>query len=363
MNVVRWGIVSAGKIASDFAKAISYTEGSEVAAIAARSISSAQKFASAHNIPKAYGSYDELLKDDDIDVIYVGSIANTHADVARKIILAKKPVVVEKPLSLTLNESASLIELAKESKVFLMEGLWTRCFPAMKKTSELIENGMIGDVICVQGDFGWRAKECPYPEDRFWDTKSGGTVYDIGMYLVHLGQLAYPNYKLQKVQAMGTMYNNVEITGLTNVQYQHPTDENKIGYVQFYCTGEANTEERVSIQGTKGRIVIHSPAHTPSSISLYREISRGSFEEERFHFPLTDYLKQMDQTNDWYYPGSIGFTYQIQDVCDAIKNHQLECKSFTHANSLELAYVIDEMLRQIRPSTTSSIHDEIMTVA
>ena len=70
-----------------------------------------------------------------------------------------------------------------------MEGLWTRCFPAMKKTSELIENGVIGDVVCVQGDFGWRAKECPYPEDRFWDTKSGGTVYDIGMYLVHLGQL------------------------------------------------------------------------------------------------------------------------------------------------------------------------------
>lgn len=343
---LQWGILSAGKISSDFAKAICSTEGNEVAAIAARSLSSAERFAKKHNIPKAYGSYDELLADKHIDVSYIGSIANTHAELARKALLAKKPVLVEKPLSLNLAESTSLVELAKEQKVFLMEGMWSRCFPAMKKVKNLIAQGEIGDVVCVQGDFGWRAQDCP-PEDRFWDLKSGGIVYDIGMYLAHLGQVAYPNYNLEKIHALGTMSNGVDITALTNIRYCSP-DSNASGYVQFYVSAQANTEERVSIQGTKGRIVIHPPAHTPKAISLFREKGRGSFLEEKFYFPLGHSLSQIDQREQWFYPGSIGFTYQIQDVCNAIRRGDLECEHFTHDHSLQLAFIIDQILKQIR---------------
>lgn len=155
---IRWGILSAGKIASDYAKAIAITHGAEVrasvvfigilvqvvmilersfltlsrciplfyslprqaAAVAARSSTKAQEFADKHDIPKAYGSYDELLADDDIDCVYVGSIADYHFPLAAQSILAGKPTVVEKPLTLRYGDTKSLVQLARQKNTFLM---------------------------------------------------------------------------------------------------------------------------------------------------------------------------------------------------------------------------------------------------
>jgi dihydrodiol dehydrogenase / D-xylose 1-dehydrogenase (NADP) len=116
---IRWGILSAGRISSDFAKAISITEGAECVAVAARNGVNAAEFAEKHNIPKSYGSYDELLNDPNVDVVYVGSIADQHAKMAKQSILARKPTVVEKPLTLTSTETTEIVQLAKKHNVFL----------------------------------------------------------------------------------------------------------------------------------------------------------------------------------------------------------------------------------------------------
>ena len=123
----------------------------KLAAIAARSLPSAQSFASQHNIPKAYGSYKELLQDSDVDVVYIGTVANSHEELARQAILAHKATIVEKPLCLTRKQTQELVDLSKEHNVFLMEGLWTRCSPPWKRLVNwsTLENGEFG--MCT----GW----------------------------------------------------------------------------------------------------------------------------------------------------------------------------------------------------------------
>ena len=292
---IRWGILSAGKIASDYAKATANTEGAQASAVAARSGAKAEQFAKEHDIPKLYGSYDELLADPEIDVVYVGSIADQHAKLATKALLAKKPTVVEKPLTLSLQESQKLIKLSQQQDVFLTEGLWTRCFPVMRKVRDLIESGKIGKIVMVQADFGWSTQACG-PDNHIWFPYSGGVTLDVGMYLAQLGQVAYDGEYIENIQSIGTPKNGVDHTVLTKVQYSNG------GFLQFYVTDEANTEERVVIQGTEGRIILDPPAHVPTIVRIQTDHGRGSAGEEVLEFPLED-----DSYTTWKYPGSIGF--------------------------------------------------------
>lgn len=357
---IRWGILSAGKISSDFAKAIAITDGADCVAVAARSVERAANFAKSHDIPVSYGSYEEILNDDNVDVVYVGSIADQHYKMATECLLAGKPTVVEKPLALNTKETEELIQLARENDTFLLEGLWTRFFPATKKVNEVIGSGEIGEVVNVQGDFGWKNVDCP-PEDRIWNPESGGMTLDIGMYMAHLGQLAYPSARVERIQSMSTTKNGIDQTVLANLMYSKErrqaavaVDDNIVddsivdetiskGMLQFYITGAANTEERVTIQGTNGRIVLDSPAHVPSKVRVFTDQGRGEASEKVFDFSHPD-----DSYTTWNYPGSIGFTYQVQEVCKALKNGKKECKQFTWNDSIQLAFVLEEILKQTR---------------
>lgn len=175
-------------------------------------------------------------------------------------------------------------------------------------------------------------------------------TYDIGMYMAHLGQVAYPDSEVENIQAMATFKNGIDQTILANIMYgksggtNDDNDETNVkGMLQFYVTGAANTEERVTIQGSKGRIVLDSPAHVPEKVRVFRDAGRGKSIEEVFDYALPD-----DSYTSWYYPGSIGFTHEIKGVCDALKAGCKECPQFTWNNSIQLATVIDEIISQTR---------------
>lgn len=336
---IRWGILSAGKISSDYVKAISITDGAMAVAVAARSAQKADEFAHDHDIPKAYGSYEALLADPDIDVVYVGSIADYHYRLAEQSLRAGKPTVVEKPLTTKYADTKSLIHFARQTNTFLMEGLWTRCFPAMRQVKEWVVDGAIGTLVVVQADFGWSTSKCG-PGDRIWNTKSGGMVLDIGQYMAQLGQVAFHGSTVERIQSMGTTKNGVDHTVLANIQYSSSTESPRM--LQFYVTGEANTEERVVIQGTEGRIVIEPPSHVPTTVRLYKDKGRGLSSEHVFESPLLD-----DSFTNWNYPGSIGFTHQIQEVGEALLKGERECRHFTLDDSLQVASVLDTILQQV----------------
>ena len=184
-------------------------------------------------------------------------------------------------------------------------------------------------------------------------------TYDIGMYMAHLGQVAYPDAEVETIQSMSTFKNGIDQTILSNVMYAKNTEITDLndetgfkGMLQFYVTGAANTEERATFQGTLGRIVLDAPAHVPETVRVFCDAGRGKSTEEVFEFKLPD-----DTWTTWHYPGSIGFTHEIKGVCDALREGKKECPQFTWNNSIQLATMIDEIISQTRGKRNKSKDD------
>lgn len=154
---LKWGIVSAGKICHDFVNALNTLSDVEhtVTAVAARQLSSAQEFAKIHNIPMAYGSYSEMAKDTNIEVVYIGNLNTQHFEVAMEMLTEGKHVLCEKPLCLNEKQARKLITYAERKKLFLMEAIWSRFFPSYQYVKKQIDSGVLGDIKQVTVEFGF----------------------------------------------------------------------------------------------------------------------------------------------------------------------------------------------------------------
>lgn len=213
----------------------------------------------------------------------------------------------------------------------------------MKQLRQAIAQGDIGRPIVVSGDFGWATKGCDDDHRIFFPT-SGGMIYDVAMYMAQIGLAVFENDSFGRTIAMGTTIQKqsapVDHTALVSCQFSKSK-----GFLQFYLTGEANTEERAVIQGTNGRIVLEAH-HIPSAYELYKEVGRvssdGGDDARVVRFPLPD-----DSYTSWNNPGSIGFTYQIEAVNRAVQNGDLECPEYAWRESLEVAKMLESIRHQI----------------
>jgi len=181
-GTLRWGIASAGLICHDFTTAMGTHPPGEhqVVAVAARKLEDAEKFASKHSIPKAYGGYKELAQDAAVDVVYIGTINTTHLELAKMYIKAGKHVLCEKPMCMNTRETKELVDLARTQGVFLMEAVWSRCLPSYQAIREILAAGEIGEVKQVEASFG-EVATAPRLHSK---ELGGGTVYDLGIYTI-----------------------------------------------------------------------------------------------------------------------------------------------------------------------------------
>nr|XP_053649374.1 trans-1,2-dihydrobenzene-1,2-diol dehydrogenase-like isoform X1 [Cherax quadricarinatus] len=198
----RWGIVSAGLISSDFVNALKLLPPGEhrLVAVAARSLERAKSFATKNGVEKAYGSYEDLAKDPDVEVVYIGTIHPYHLPVGSLMIQAGKHVLCEKPMCMSVKETKQLIKLAKEKKVFLMEAVWSRFFPVYHEMTKRIKAGEIGDVVQVLSSFG---KSLEHVDRETKRELGAGTTLDLGIYTVQFATLVMGGEKPEKVLAGG----------------------------------------------------------------------------------------------------------------------------------------------------------------
>lgn len=154
---LKWGIAGAGKISHDFANAIGTLNENEhkIVAVAARNSSRADEFAQRFGILKSYGSYLEIANDRDIEVVYVGTLNPQHLEVALLMLEHGKHVLVEKSLCMNEKQAQQLITYAQQKKLFLMEAIWSRCFPSYQYIRNQIKNGMLGDITMVEAEIGF----------------------------------------------------------------------------------------------------------------------------------------------------------------------------------------------------------------
>ena len=177
---LRWGIIGAGIIAEKMADALHQNNDSELLAVASKSIDRAQNFAKKNKVPKAC-SYDEIVNNNDIDVIYVATTHNFHFENAKLALEHGKHVLVEKAFTVNAGEAEILAQLAKDSKLFLMEAIWVRFLPSYTLLKKILAEGTIGEVKQINVSFGNFV--LPKYEKRLTDPAlAGGVTLDMGIY-------------------------------------------------------------------------------------------------------------------------------------------------------------------------------------
>lgn len=272
-NKIKWGILSTGLIAHTFAKALQVVPESELYAVGSRNIESALQFASEFSIPKAYGSYEELVKDPDIDVIYIGTPHNLHLENTLLALNNNKHVLCEKPMGVNLIEENMMIEKAKEKNLFLMEALWSRFLPNIIKTKELINSGEIGEVKLLTAFFSIKSDNGP--EHRHYNIDlCGGTILDTGIYNIFLSL-----FLLGKPESFSAIAGLSDQGGDNSCSYtfKYAKDTLSVMYSSFL----ANPAVVAEIHGTKGKILLDHLWFCPGNVKLmYHDGSEKLFEFE-----------------------------------------------------------------------------------
>ncbi len=190
MRTIRWGILGTGFIAGTFAQGLKAVEGAELAAVASRSAPKAEEFARRFGARRACGIYDALYEDPQVDAVYVATPHSEHCEEVLRCIRAGKAVLCEKPLAPTAAQAQEMIAAARGAGVFLMEAMWTRFLPAVRRAARWVEEGRIGEPLQLSASFCVRAEFDPH--SRLFDPAlAGGALLDVGVYPLHLAALFF----------------------------------------------------------------------------------------------------------------------------------------------------------------------------
>lgn len=316
---VKWGIISTGRIAKKFAEALKFVQNSELYAVASRTQESAQIFANEFEVPKAYSSYHELMKDPHVDVVYIGTPHNLHFQNTMDALDNGKHVLCEKPFAINYNEVSVMINKAREKNLFLMEALWSRFLPNIIKTKELIENGAIGKVKLVTAAFNILSQN-GNDHRHFNKLLGGGTLLDIGIYNVFLSL-----FLLGKPQSVNSVAGIGETGVDTNLNITFKYDEDLISVM--YSSFRAAAPIVAEIHGEKGKVILEHVYFCPGKVKVV--------------------LHNCDETiHDFNFIGN-GYNYEAQEVVNCILNGETESKFMSFDDSIDLIKIMDEIRNQI----------------
>lgn len=337
---LRWGILGASNIASDWCKSLRDVEGAEVTAIAARSLERVTAWADTHGVPQRYTDYAELCASDSVDIVYVSTITKLHKDHAILALTHGKHVLVEKPLAPTAAEAREIVELAKRKGLFLQECMWTRFMPAIEKARSLIAEGAIGRPTAVHADFGFNALSFEPDSGMFLPGPGSGGMLAVGCYVVQAAPMVFGSAEPVRLAAAGTMNESgVDLSGGISLQY----GSDQLAVLAYNLTAETN--ELTEISGTKGRIRIHSPAHCSEGLTLMESIDRGKNNCTDFSYPIPE--PKGYPAEGWHYPNQHGFVYLAQAVHRCIGAGRRECPQYPLDESLLVLSLMDEAKAQI----------------
>ena len=257
---VRWGLLAAGGIAHAFANALTQTDSGRAVAVASRSLDKARAFAKQYGIPKAYGSYEDLLADPGIDAVYISTPHPAHAQWAIRAADAGKHILCEKPLAMNQYDVQAMIEAARRNDVFLMEAFMYRCNPQTQRLVELIKSKAIGDVRMIRATFSF---QCGYGnlDGRLMNPAlGGGGILDVGCYAVSMSRLI-AGAALGRDFAHPIAVQGAGHLGQTGVdEWAAAVLKFEGGIVAQCATGvQLNQDGALAIYGSEGCITVPSP--------------------------------------------------------------------------------------------------------
>jgi predicted dehydrogenase len=253
---VRWGVLGCAAIAlRKVIPAMRRSERCEVLAIASRDGERAAAAAAQLGVPRHYGSYDDLLADADVEAVYVPLPNHLHATWTLRAAAAGKHVLCEKPLALTVDEAAGMIEGCRAAGVLLMEAFMYRLHPMWRRVRTLIDDGAIGELTTIQAFFSYRNLD---PLNiRNIAAYGGGALMDIGCYPINVARWMFdgePDGVVAAVRSDPTFGTDVLSSAVLDFGGRHAT---------FTCSTQIEDDQRVHLVGTEGRLLVEIPFNIP----------------------------------------------------------------------------------------------------
>jgi predicted dehydrogenase len=267
--MLRWGIIGTGGIAHAFAADLALTGSGTVVAVGSRSLESAERF----GVGRPHGSYEALVADSEVDVVYVATPHPMHHANALLALEAGKPVLVEKAFTMNAAEARELVAAARARRLFLMEAMWTRFLPHMREIRALLEAGALGELVTVSADHGqWFAHD---PAFRLFAPElGGGALLDLGVYPVSFASMVLGT-PARVVTLSTPAFTGVD--GQTSILLGYASGAQAV----LNCTSSAVSPVRAAIVGTDARIEIERTWYAPTSFTL----APRSGEPRRFALP------------------------------------------------------------------------------
>lgn len=388
---LRWGIVSASAIASDWIKSLQDVPGATLQAVWARDHEKGRKYAEQHGIHVAHATFGELCRDPEVDIVYIASKTFDHHWQALEVLKAGKAVLVEKPFMDTAEQAREVYDAADKAGVACFEGMWTRFFPAYEHARAALDAGVIGKVLSVQSDYTdmvYALTAAPFALGR---GKAAPVVRAVG---------AKPTVQ-RSGHGKGLFSGGGGSNFVAGARTVNPAavslQYSELRAVASITVAAGRFVERTEIVGTKGRITMEPPAHHPTALTIRAAFPKrlgsrkpalafgengfeGDWEDfvlrkhgdnpsagpfgyvERFDYPLPTPAprargepagsrwtgERMVHYKGWNWSGGNqhGFMYQAQAVHRCMAAGLREFPQFTRAESLHVSQIIDQINQQ-----------------
>jgi predicted dehydrogenase len=316
-----WGILAPGGIANKFAEAVRDFTAGTVVAVGSRDADRAADFAEKHGIARSYGSYADLVADDEVEAVYVASPHSGHRQHALLAIDAGKHVLIEKALARNSSEVEDIFTAAQQKRVFAMEAMWTRHLPHMAEVRRRVADGAIGEIVTLAADHG-QALDLPNDHRLKNPELAGGALLDLGVYPIAFA-----------VDLLGAP---VEVKALGRL-----TDTGVDGHVSL-----------VLDYGEKTLAVLDTTLWTKTPTTAVISGSEGSIEiDGDFYAPNVVRLRKSDRTRtvveEWGGPIDNGFQFEAAEVARCVADGEQESQRMTWASSRAVIGVLDEARRQV----------------
>ena len=308
------GILAPGGIAHLMAKTISQMPEIECCAVGSRSKERAEDFARQWNFARAYGSYEELAADPEVQLIYVASPHSHHAEHVTLCLNHGKAVLCEKAFTATAGQARDIVALSRERNVLLAEAIWTRYMPLAKTIRSLVDDGAIGKPSLLTANLGYALEHVPRMTDL---SLAGGALLDLGVYPITFSSIVFGSQVERTSSLSVKLPSGVDAVDSITLEYSG----GRVAALQ--CDMLTTTDRAGRVYGDKG----------------YTEIDNGNnFEEVR----LYDLERNLKETFSQP-PQITGYEYEVEACVRALREGAIECPEMPHAESVRMMQLMDDL--------------------
>ena len=316
-------ILGAGMIARTMAKTLrgmkARGQDVELYAVAARDLQRAEQFAREEGFLHAYGSYEDMLKDGNVELVYIATPHSHHAEHMKLCLKYGRPILCEKAFTGNARQAEEILQLAKEKGVFLTEAIWTRYQPAREIIDSLIAEGAIGTPRLLTANLGYSMMG---KERIFLPELAGGALLDLGVYTLNFASMVFGDDVVRMESSVGMMDTGVDHTENISLYYA----DGKVAHLM--STALANTDRRCVVYGDGGYLTVDN-CNNPGLIEIFDNSYSG--------VPVRT-IRVPEQIT--------GYEYQVECCMRAMTQGKLECEEMPHSETLHIMRVMDELRAQ-----------------